>query len=431
MNCPQCGSTAPVGASQCSVCRASLTDFAPTGVFDAAAVRPHESAVTGFAGPGALTGAGAMTGVGPDTPPPITSGSEGQAGRAPLEAGQAFGPRYHIIRLLGAGGMGAVYQAWDTELGVAVAIKVIRPEAMSDATIAADIERRFKRELLLARQVTHKNVVRIHDIGQIDGIKYITMSYVDGTDLTTAVRAEGRLATPKVLQIARSVASGLAAAHAVGVVHRDLKPANIMLQADGTALIMDFGIARSTGDPAAPAKQGPRPPVSLPRGAARIDATMAGVIVGTVEYMAPEQARGEAVDQRADVYSFGLILYDLLAGRSRVHPDGSITELQARMAAGAAGGQDHCPGRAGGAEPARDALRRTGPGSALPVGGGLSQGTGPPRRERESDTNPARRRHENHGGGRHRRAGAARRQLVVRPDADSANATRSGVGGNR
>ena len=288
-------------------------------------MRPYESAVTGFAG------AGALTGVGPETPPPIKSGSEGQSGRAPLVPGQAFGPRYHIIRLLGAGGMGAVYQAWDTELGVAVAIKVIRPEAMSDATIAADIERRFKRELLLARQVTHKNVVRIHDIGQIDGIKYITMSYVDGTDLTTAVRAEGRLATPKVLQIARSVASGLAAAHAVGVVHRDLKPANIMLQADGTALIMDFGIARSTGDPAAPAKHAPRPPLSLPRGAARIDATMAGVIVGTVEYMAPEQARGEAVDQRADVYSFGLILYDLLAGRSRVHPDGSITELQARM----------------------------------------------------------------------------------------------------
>ena len=289
-------------------------------------MRQYESAATGFAG------AGAMTGVGPDTPPPIKSGSEGQGGRAPLELGQAFGPRYHIIRLLGAGGMGAVYQAWDTELGVAVAIKVIRPEAMSDATIAADIERRFKRELLLARQVTHKNVVRIHDIGQIDGIKYITMSYVDGTDLTTAVRAEGRLATPKVLQIARSVASGLAAAHAVGVVHRDLKPANIMLQADGTALIMDFGIARSTGDPAAPAPHGPRPQLSPLRGAARIDATMAGVIVGTVEYMAPEQARGEAVDQRADVYSFGLILYDLLAGRSRVHPDGSITELQARMA---------------------------------------------------------------------------------------------------
>ena len=287
-------------------------------------MRQYESAATGFAG------AGAMTGVGPDTPPPIKSGSEGQGGRAPLELGQAFGPRYHIIRLLGAGGMGAVYQAWDTELGVAVAIKVIRPEAMSDATIAADIERRFKRELLLARQVTHKNVVRIHDFGEIDGIRYITMPYVDGSDLTTALRAVGnwrrrrrcrlhaqsRPGWPLRTPSASSSGSQAGQHHAAG---------------GGTALIMDFGIARSTGDPAAPAQHASRPPLSLPRGAARIDATMAGVIVGTVEYMAPEQARGETVDQRADVYAFGLILYDLLAGRSRVHPDGSITELQARM----------------------------------------------------------------------------------------------------
>src|SRR5699024_8462066 len=101
----------------------------------------------------------------------------------PLGIGENFGSRYHIISLLGIGGMGAVYRAWDAELGVAVAIKVIRPEVMADRDAAADVERRFKRELLLARQVTHKNVVRIHDIGEIRGIKYITMSYVDGTDL--------------------------------------------------------------------------------------------------------------------------------------------------------------------------------------------------------------------------------------------------------
>ena len=249
----------------------------------------------------------------------------------PLEPGQSFGPRYHIIRLLGAGGMGAVYQAWDAELGVAVAIKVIRPEAMADATIAADIERRFKRELLLARQVTHKNVVRIHDIGQIDGVKYITMSYVDGVDLATTVKREGRLPVDRVLRIARSVGSGLVAAHAAGVVHRDLKPANIMLQADGTALIMDFGIARSTGDPPASAKPGAPAKLSLPPAAVRPEATMAGTVVGTVEYMAPEQAKGEAVDQRADVYAFGLILYDLLTGKPREHADGPVAELQARM----------------------------------------------------------------------------------------------------
>src|SRR5215204_5129564 len=290
MNCPQCGSTAPAGASHCSICRASLADFSPTVAFDASALRPYAD------GAATVVGGVPMTPI----PPPPTTGFEGSAalddGRLPLEPWQPFGSRYHIIRLLGAGGMGAVYQAWDAELGVAVAIKVIRPEAMADQTIAADIERRFKRELLLARQVTHKNVVRIHDIGQIDGIKYITMSYVDGVDLSTAAQAEGRLPIAKVLQTARSVAAGLAAAHGAGVVHRDLKPANIMLQADGTALIMDFGIARSTGDKAASAQPKTAPKLSLPLAASRADATMAGVIVGTVEYMAPEQARGEAVD---------------------------------------------------------------------------------------------------------------------------------------
>src|SRR4029077_17828207 len=184
-----------------------------------------------------------------------------------------------IIRILGMGGMGAVYHAWDNELGVAVAIKIIRPEIMADPTTPAEVERRFKRELLLARQVTHKNVVRIHDLGEIKGIKYITMSFVNGIDLASLVRAERRLAVPKALRIVRSVVSGLVAAHTAGVVHRDLKPANIMIDADGEALIMDFGIARSTGGPseaAAPASTGP--PGSW-RGTARFaDATMAGTI---------------------------------------------------------------------------------------------------------------------------------------------------------
>src|SRR5580765_2632495 len=111
------------------------------------------------------------------------------------------------------------------------------------------MERRFKRELVLARQVTHKNVVRIHDMGEIDGIKYITMPYVEGADLSSVLREQGRLPIPKTLRIVRSVVSGLAAAHAAGVVHRDLKPANIMIDASDDAVIMDFGIARSTGVP--------------------------------------------------------------------------------------------------------------------------------------------------------------------------------------
>jgi len=255
------------------------------------------------------------------------------AARGPLDPGQAFGHRYHIIRALGVGGMGAVYQAWDAELGVTVAIKVIRRDVMADPAAAADIERRFKRELLLARQVTHKNVVRIHDLGDIDGIKYITMPYVDGADLATVLKRDGQLPVARVLHIARSVASGLVEAHKAGVVHRDLKPANIMISGEDEALIMDFGIARSTGAPAGHAVPGANTIVrTLQSAAQNTDRTVLGAVVGTVEYMAPEQARGVHVDQRADVYAFGLILYDLLVGHSRqTTAENPLSELQARM----------------------------------------------------------------------------------------------------
>jgi serine/threonine protein kinase/tetratricopeptide (TPR) repeat protein len=252
----------------------------------------------------------------------------------PLEVGAAFGDRYHVIRLLGTGGMGAVYQAWDSELGVAVAIKVIRPDATADALVAGDVERRFKRELVLARQVTHKNVVRIHDLGEINGIKYITMPYVEGSDLATALRHAGQLAPARALKIARGIVAGLVAAHKAGVVHRDLKPANIMIDGDGEAVIMDFGIARSTTGSAVPresvdtaatvkipvASRTPSPKARNMMSAATAASTMVGTVVGTLEYMAPEQIKAANVDQRADIYAFGLILYDMLAGRQRVTP---------------------------------------------------------------------------------------------------------------
>jgi tetratricopeptide (TPR) repeat protein/tRNA A-37 threonylcarbamoyl transferase component Bud32 len=261
-------------------------------------------------------------------PPP--SGETG-----PLQAGQSFGPRYHIIRALGVGGMGAVYQAWDAELAETVAIKVIRPEVMANPEAAWDVEKRFKRELLLARQVTHKNVVRIHDLGEIDGIKYITMSYVEGTDLATLLKQEGALGVERALSITRSIVAGLQAAHVAGVVHRDLKPGNIMIRsADVEALIMDFGIARSTSAPATlPALTVRALPADLRDSATRYtEATMAGSIVGTIQYMAPEQARGEEVDQRADIYAVGLILYDMLAGPHRsLHAESAFAELRSRM----------------------------------------------------------------------------------------------------
>ena len=289
----------------------------------------------------------------------------------PLALGEAFGTRYLIIRLLGMGGMGAVYQAWDQELGVAVALKVIRPDAMAeDPAAASDMERRFKRELLLARQVTHANVVRIHDLGEVSGIKYISMPYVEGADLSTRLKRQAKLGVPAALKIARQVAAGLAAANTAGIVHRDLKPANIMIGKDEQALIMDFGIARSAGPAPAPAASTPSVAavasipgtvadqtfeaavVSAERATMGDEVTMApptrlrttvppagmpgasllqGAIVGTLEYMAPEQARGEAVDQRADIYAFGLIVSDMLLGHRTV-PDGMrVDALQRRI----------------------------------------------------------------------------------------------------
>ena len=165
----------------------------------ASGTQPTEP-TTGKQPTGLTTGAaltGVTVGAQPATPQP--------AGKRPtglLEVGQRFGSRYHILKLLGIGGMGAVYQAWDSELGVAVALKVIRPEVTRDPSASADIEHRFKQELLLARQVTHKNIMHIHDLGEVDGIKYITMPYITGADLATVLRdetahrAEGSLAHP-------------------------------------------------------------------------------------------------------------------------------------------------------------------------------------------------------------------------------------------
>ena len=215
--------------------------------------------------------------------------------------------------------MGAVYQAWDAELGVVVAVKVIRPEVAADPAAAAMLERRFKQELLLARQVTHKNVVRIYDLGEIDGIKFITMPFIEGEELAAIIRRQDKLPLERVIKIARGIATGLEAAHAAGVVHRDLKPANIMVDKGDEAMIMDFGIARSTGGPN---------PVSPDIGAAfqtsarTVGHTMVGAVVGTIQYMAPEQARAEPVDQRADIYAFGLIVYDMLLHQQRARGAG-------------------------------------------------------------------------------------------------------------
>src|SRR5215471_13994144 len=326
MPCPRCGGESQA-AGLCPSCRDQLSESA-TGVLtgppgryalnsapmsvddDARTVVPGMTATGGQDGPTLVPlgnaavdspdvtrlpvarEAGTTTGTGGSSATAIGVRAVSQGDGGPLEAGQTFGSRYHIIRLLGVGGMGAVYHAWDAELGVSVAIKVIRPEIMADPGTGAEVERRFKRELLLARQVTHKNVVRIHDLGEISGIKYITMSFVDGIDLATRLKEDGKLPVPKVVRIARSVVSGLVAAHAAGVVHRDLKPANIMLDAaDSDALIMDFGIARSSGAVEVTSAISALPAhLRHEAEAMTVAAPETRGSVGTVEFMAPEQA---------------------------------------------------------------------------------------------------------------------------------------------
>jgi serine/threonine protein kinase/tetratricopeptide (TPR) repeat protein len=251
---------------------------------------------------------------------------------SPLKVGDSFGDRYRIDKLLGFGGMGAVYKAWDQELDIPVALKVIRPEMAQDPAVAEQLDRRFKRELLLARKVTHKNVVRIHDLGEIRGIKYITMTYIEGEDLLAVLKRDGTVPVPDALRILRPVISGLVAAHEAGVVHRDLKPANIMVEpASGESYIMDFGIARSatpgeTGEAKGPAGK------AQPQGGGDGSQTQAGSMVGTLQYMAPEQVLGKGVDERGDVYAIGLIFYDMLVGRRRLERvESAFAEYRGRV----------------------------------------------------------------------------------------------------
>ena len=200
------------------------------------------------------------------------------------------GNRYEILGMLGRGGMGAVYKARDLELDRLVAIKVIKPELAN----STDILKRFKQELLLARQVTHKNVVRIFDLGEEHGTKFITMEYIEGVDLKTQILQRGKFSAPEAIAIIIQVCHALDAAHAQGIIHRDLKPQNILVQKDGRAVVMDFGIAHSDEGEGM---------------------TLTGAMIGTPEYMSPEQARGQKVDERSDIFSLGLVFYELLTGK--------------------------------------------------------------------------------------------------------------------
>ena len=223
-----------------------------------------------------------------------------------MEEGLILGERYEILKRLGEGGMGAVYKARDHELDRLVALKVIRPELAGHP----DILRRFKQELILARQVTHKNVVRIFDLGSADGRKFITMDYIEGRDLKSILVERGKLPPSEVVPIFQQICRGLEAAHVEGVVHRDLKPQNVMVDDAGRVWLMDFGLARS---------------MELS------GLTRTGVLMGTPDYMSPEQARAEKVDARSDLFSLGIIVYEMLTGRLPFLADTLMAKLLQRV----------------------------------------------------------------------------------------------------
>ena len=208
-----------------------------------------------------------------------------------LIPGELFANRYQIVRVVGRGGMGMVYKARDRELAEDVAIKMLRGDAMThDPTVVE----RFKTEIRLARRISHRNVVRTHDLGEWDGAYYVTMEYVEGITVRELIDMRGHLSVPATLGIAQQLAASLEVAHDQGVIHRDIKPQNMLLDPDGVLKVMDFGIAR------------------LAQHTSTL--TQAGMVIGTPAYMAPEQLLAEEVDARSDLYAVGVVLYECLTG---------------------------------------------------------------------------------------------------------------------
>jgi serine/threonine protein kinase/Tfp pilus assembly protein PilF len=218
----------------------------------------------------------------------------------PFSTGTLFAGRYQIIEELGHGGMGKVYKAFDIKIQEKIAVKIIRPDIASDQKTIT----RFRNELKLARQITHRNICRMHDLGEDQGTHFITMEYVAGESLNKIIRMTGPLTIGTALDYSRQICDGLAEAHRLGVIHRDLKPQNILIDESGTAKIMDFGIARS-----------------LEAGSL----TGEGMMVGTPEYMSPEQVEGKTADQRTDIYALGVILYEMVTGKRPFSGDTPIS----------------------------------------------------------------------------------------------------------
>jgi serine/threonine-protein kinase len=217
-----------------------------------------------------------------------------------LNTGSTFAGRYQIIEELGKGGMGRVYKVFDTRIKEKIALKLIKPEIASDK----ETIERFNNELRLTRKIRHKNICQMYDLGEAEGIHFITMEYVPGEELKNMIRMSKSMSVGAAVNIARQVCEGLAEAHRLGVVHRDLKPGNIMIDREGDVRIMDFGVARTLKEKGV---------------------TGAGVIIGTPEYMSPEQVEGKEIDQQADLYALGIILYEMVTGRRPFEGDTALS----------------------------------------------------------------------------------------------------------
>ncbi|MEZ4454887.1 MAG: serine/threonine-protein kinase, partial [Nannocystaceae bacterium] len=238
------------------------------------------------------------------TPDPASRPSSPLSG----PGGPLFAGRYELLRELGRGGMGVVYHARDTMVGDVVALKTLE---ISGGASDSAVER-FRREVRLARRITHPNVARTHDLGEFNGHHYLTMELIDGSDLQGILARERRLGPMRAAAIAWMVCEGLAAAHAAGVVHRDLKPANILVERSGRVILTDFGIARAFAGDNAARTQGS---------------------VGTLVYMAPEQVTGESSDPRTDLYAVGLLLYEMLTGELAFTGETPLAAAIARLSA--------------------------------------------------------------------------------------------------
>ncbi len=281
MNCPNCEREIPDDATSCPSCATSLSDsFTPTRLLD-----PNQPAENKASEEGSRKSRSVS--------------SFDSIDDARFVPGEMLAERYRIVAMLGKGGMGEVYRADDLKLGQPVALKFLPDHLLSDGAALA----RFHREVRVARQVSHKNVCRVYDIGEMDGRHFLSMEFIKGEELSSLLRRIGRLPQDKAIQIARQICAGLAAAHDAGVLHRDLKPANIMIDGDGNARVLDFGLAGLVEEFGDEEKK-----------------------AGTPAYMAPEQLEGKDQTVKTDIYSLGLVLYELFTGR-RAFEAATLNEL--------------------------------------------------------------------------------------------------------